>query len=334
MRSFLLSLLIIITTSNVFSQTGTWTAVATAAPHASGGGMLLLSDGTVLVKSSSGGGSYGNIYDRLTPNASGSYVNGTWSSIAPMISTRLYYSSQVLKDGRVYVAGGDYATGGASGEVYNPLTNTWTAAPSPGATLSDANSEILEDGRVLQALVSGQLTGTKIYDPVANTYSTGPTTHGIHNESAWVKLPDNSILYVDRLSTTSERYIPATNTWITDANVPVQLYDPYGDETGGALLLPDGRALFLGSSGHNAYYTPSGSTANGTWTAGPDFPNAQGTPDAPAAMMVNGKVLCNASPVPTAGNHFPSPTTFYEFDPGTNVFTSIPAPAGGSTLNQ
>ncbi|HYK47337.1 MAG TPA: T9SS type A sorting domain-containing protein, partial [Parafilimonas sp.] len=119
-----------------------------------------------------------------------------------------------------------------------------------------------------------------------------------------------------------------------DAMVPVQLYDPYGDETGGALLLPDGRALFLGSSGHNAYYTPSGSTAPGTWSAAPDFPNAQGTPDAPAAMMVNGKVLCNASPIPTSGNHFPSPTTFYEFDPATNSFTAIPAPGGGSTLNQ
>src|ERR1041385_673632 len=136
MRSFLLSLLIIITTSNVFSQTGTWTAVATAAPHASGGGMLLLSDGTVLVKSSSGGGSYGNIYDRLTPNASGSYVNGTWSSIAPMISTRLYYSSQVLKDGRVYVAGGEYGTGGAYAEVYDPITDEWTATPNIGIYIS------------------------------------------------------------------------------------------------------------------------------------------------------------------------------------------------------
>ena len=148
MKSLLpFSLLCLIAVAS-FSQTGTWTAVSTLAPHPSGGGMLLLSDGTVLVKSSSGGGSYGNTYDRLTPNSSGSYVNGTWSSIAPMINTRLYYSSQVLKDGRVYVAGGEYGTVGASGEVYNPLTNTWTAAPAPGATLSDANSEILEDGRI------------------------------------------------------------------------------------------------------------------------------------------------------------------------------------------
>ena len=173
------------------------------------------------------------------------------------------------------MAGGEYGTGGSLGEVYDPLTNTWTNAPAPGSVLSDANSEILEDGRVLQALVAGSLTGTKIYNPTTNTYSNGPTALGIHNESAWIKLPDNSILYVNRLSTSSERYIPATNTWIADATVPVQLYDAFGDETGGALLLPDGRALFLGSAGHNAYYTPSGTTAPGTWAAAPDFPNSQ-----------------------------------------------------------
>ena len=46
-------------------------------------------------------------------------------------------------------------------------------------------------------------------------------------------------------------------------------------------------------------------------------------PDAPVAMMVNGKVLLSVSPKPTSSNHFPTPTTFYEFDPATNVFTSL-----------
>jgi len=315
------------------AQVGTWTALTNAAPHSSGGGLLLLSDGTVLAKSTSGGSSNGNVYDKLTPNANGSYVNGTWSSIAAMNNTRLYYSSQVLMDGRVYVAGGEYGTGGSAGETYNPLTNVWTNCPSPGATISDANSEILPDGRVLQALVQGSLTGTDIYNPVTNTYSSGPTAQGIHNESAWVKLPDNSILYVNRQSTSSERYIPSQNQWITDATVPVSLYDQFGLETGAGLLLPDGRAFFLGATGHTAYYTPSGTTSNGAWAAGPDIPNGGGTPDAPAAMMVNGKILCNASPVPTSGNHFPTPTTFYEFDYTTNSFTAINAPGGGSSLN-
>src|SRR5690349_13087285 len=114
--------------------TGTWIPLANLAPIYNLGGMLLLSDGTVLCKSgdgSGGSGVWGTIYDRLTPDSSGSYVNGTWSSIAPMINDRLYYSSQILKDGRVYIAGGEYGSGYTHGEVYDPLSNTWTLTPDP-----------------------------------------------------------------------------------------------------------------------------------------------------------------------------------------------------------
>lgn len=317
----------------LITQLGTWSAVNTVAPHPNGGVMLLMSDGTVICKSTAGGASYGNIFDKLTPDVNGSYANGTWTSIAPMINTRLYFSSQILRDGRVYVAGGEYGTGLAAGEVYNPLTNTWTLTPAPGANVSDANSEMLPDGRVLQALVAGSLTSTLIYNPITNTYINGPTALGIHNESAWVKLPDNSILYVNRLATSSERYIPATNTWVNDGTVPVSLYDAFGLETGGAVILPDGRAFFIGSTGHTALYTPTGTTSPGTWVAGPDLPNLQGAPDAPMAMMVNGKVLCAVSPLPTSANHFPPPTSFYEYDYITNTFTQLNAPGGGSTIN-
>jgi hypothetical protein len=306
---------------------GTWTPLVRTAPGPVGL-MMLLSDGTVVAMNSS----TSNACYRLTPDSSGSYVNGTWTTIAPMISTRLYYSSQVLKDGRVFVAGGEYGTGKTLGETYNPLTNAWTATPAPGHTFSDSNSEILPDGRVLVALVEGTLRDTILYDPVANAWTPGPSSLGIHNESAWVKLPDDSVLMVDRNTRNSERYIPSLNQWVADGTVPVDLYDPYGLEKGAGLLLPNGKAFFLGSLGHTAIYTPSGSTAPGTWIAGADIPNSSGTPDAPAAMMVNGKILCAVSPLPTSANHFPAPTTFYEYDYVTDSFASVPTPTGG-TLN-
>ena len=108
---------------------GTWTALTTSAPHYNEGEMILLTDGTVLCKTSSGGTSYGTMWDRLTPDAHGSYIHGTWTTIAAMANERLYFSTQVLNDGRLYVAGGEYGAGGDKGEVYNPLTNTWTACP-------------------------------------------------------------------------------------------------------------------------------------------------------------------------------------------------------------
>jgi len=250
-----------------------------------------------------------------------------------MNDTRLYYSSQVLMDGRVYVAGGEYGTGGSSAEVYDPLTGEWTSAPFTGIFMSDANSEILPDGRVLQAQVGAAGSkGVIIYNPSTNNWNFAPASLGSHNESAWVKLPDQTILFVDVLTTNSERYFPDLNQWVQDSNVPVELYDPTY-EMGGALLLPDGRAFFLGGPGTTAYYTPSGSGNPGTWEEGPEIPDGLGTPDAAAAMMVNGKILCAFAPQ-NGPNYFAPPTSYYEFDYLANTFTQIDAPDGGTTSNE
>src|ERR1051326_2032524 len=94
---------------SVCAQQGTWTQVTTLAPNQCGGEMMLLSDGTVMCKTFAGGGDgTGNIWQKLAPNSSGSYVNGPWSNMPAMSYTRLYLSSQIMKDGRVYVAGGEY----------------------------------------------------------------------------------------------------------------------------------------------------------------------------------------------------------------------------------
>src|ERR1039458_3045806 len=113
---------------------GTWTALAHAAP-ATVQLMLLLSDGTVMC--SDGGGS---TWHRLTPDIHGSYINGTWSTLASMHDTRLYFSSDVVPDGRVVVAGGEYGTGGSTAEVYDPLSNTWTRTPVSGQDFVDSIS--------------------------------------------------------------------------------------------------------------------------------------------------------------------------------------------------
>ena len=57
-------------------------------------------------------------------------------------------------------------------------------------------------------------------------------------------------------------------------------------------MLPDGRAFFLGATGHTALYKPSGTMNMGSWVIGPDIPDGHAADDAPAAMMANGKILC------------------------------------------
>src|SRR5208337_1707318 len=87
---------------------GNWTPLTNQAPD-NIDNLLLLSDGTVMAASGEpGAGGIGNAWYRLTPDVNGSYLNGTWSTLAPMNYARLYYSSQVLRDGRVLVAGGEY----------------------------------------------------------------------------------------------------------------------------------------------------------------------------------------------------------------------------------
>jgi hypothetical protein len=317
------------------ARAGTWTPIAHAAPGPVDR-MMLLSDGTVLATNG------GSAWFRLTPDIHGSDVHGTWTTLASSNFTRLYYPSQVLRDGRVFVAGGEYGTGGPHAEVYDPLTNAWTVVDPPASLWNvssdnfyDCNSEILPDGQVLIMPVFPHSPGAALrYNPATNTWSSGGhLAHGtFQDEASWVKLADDSILTIDPFGTLSERYIPATNTWINDGVVPVSLYDPYGSEIGAALLLANGRAFFLGATGHTALYTPTGTTSPGTWAAGPDIPGGQGTPDAPAAMMVTGNILCIVSPAPTSGDHFPAPIAFYEFDPIASAYNPVIDPTGGTLL--
>lgn len=323
---------------------GTWTRLAHDPPAAINL-MLLLPDGTVIACNQNGS-TIGKAWYKLTPDSQGSYINGTWTTLASMHDTRLYFQSQVLKDGRVYVSGGEYGTGGPKAEIYDPLTNVWTQLTIPSSLWNpstddfyDCNSEILPDGSVLLMPVFPHTPGRAIkYNPATNTWSSGGTLfRGTwQDEATWSKLPDDTIITLDPFGSNtygnspSERYNPATNTWINDAVSPVNLYDAFGFEIGGSLLLPNGKVFFLGSNGNTAIYTPSGTTSPGAWVAGPVIPGNHGVPDGPCAMMVNGKILCAVSPVPTSGNHFPTPTTFYEYDYVANSFTSVGAPVGSS----
>jgi hypothetical protein len=75
---------------------------------------------------------------KLTPDDRGSYINGTWTTLASEPIARLYFASQIMPDGRLFVAGGEYSGPGLlpnwsnTGEIYDPLANTWTPiAPYP-----------------------------------------------------------------------------------------------------------------------------------------------------------------------------------------------------------
>ncbi len=312
------------------AQTGTWTAVHDTAPHYNLGGCLLMVDGSVICHNDQGD-AYGSGWDRLTPDASGSYVNGKWDTIPSMKYGRLFFSTQVLPNGNVYVAGGEYGAGDTAGEVYNFATQTWKPCGGipAGWNIYDGNSELLYNGNVLEGPQIGNFPSYDclLYNPTTNAYSVAPTAFYNHDEASWLKLRDSSVLFVGIGSRNSNRYIPKYNKWVDDGIVPGDLYDPFGYEAGPAFLLPNGKALFTGATGFNALYTPSGDTTPGTWSVADSFPiingHCMGTPDASGAMMVNGHILLSVSPIGVSNNEFLAPAYFVEYDYTTDKFTQV-----------
>ncbi len=305
---------------------GTWTALANAAPGAVGT-MELLPNGDVIAPTDGDGA--GDDWAILTPSSTGSYVNGTWSVAAKANSTRLFDSSDVLQNGGLFVAGGEYGNGYYTGEVYNPLTNVWTPAPAQSNGFDDSLSGLIANGDVLITPVAPTRGGyTLLFNPNTNSWVTGPklVSGNSADEQSWVKLADGSILTVGAVASgqtgsSSERYIPATNTWIADATLPVNETDSLG-EYGAGTLLPNGDAFFIGASGNSAIYTPSGTTAPGTWVAGPNIPNSLGQDDASAAMLRDGTFLITASPA----DGYNGPTSLFLYNPTTNAYTALAGP--------
>src|SRR5439155_1028589 len=203
--------------------------------HQSPGGANLafqLTDGTVMCQANSSQNWY-----KLTPDDTGSYVNGTWTQVASLQAGYVPddFASAVLADGRVVITGGEYNNGQFTltnlGAIYDPIANTWTPLAAPPGW--DLNGEfcyfppgevgpgiLLADGRVF-------CTGS---------YSTNGPGH-------------------------TALYTPSTATWAVGPDFP------NGDNAGDSfsVLLPNGNALVEGVTG--TLYEFDGTNLNPTLTA-------------------------------------------------------------------
>src|SRR5258706_3536336 len=209
--------------------------------------MLLLTDGTVMCQEQGG-----LRWKKLTPDAQGGYIHGTWSDLAPMHHTRRYYASAVLQDGRVFVSGGEYSDAGGwtnKTEIYDPVSDTWTeiAPPTGWAGVGDAPCAVLPDGRVL--LGSYNTTKTAIYDPTTNSWTAGPNKGSSSSEESWVLLPDDTVITVRcDASRKADKYVGASSSWVNGGKLPLSVIQGASSEIGAGVLLNDGRAVFAGAN--------------------------------------------------------------------------------------
>ena len=308
----------------------TWTPLNNQ-PGADVGVMLQLRDGRILVHEEQSGNSRN--WHILTPDASGSYLNGTWSSGGQLQTgySPWFFGSQVLLDGKtIVIEGGEYNSGssvwttiGSIGTISgNTISWVKNNPPSGWSTLGDAESVILADGTYMQsnccsaqnALFGGPNTWT----------ATGSVKQNSNDESAFTMLSNDQVLTVDTKTSTcggsqgSELYSQLTGAWTCGPNTPVKLYNSNDEELGAAILMYNNKVIQFGG---NVVATAIYDVAGNTWTAGPTPANRLDQADGPASLEPNGKVLAMLSP-----GLFQGGCQMVEYDPIANTLTNTANP--------
>jgi hypothetical protein len=292
-----------------------------------------MTDGTVLAQSGAE-----NTWYKLTPDNTGSYINGTWSQAAtlPPGYQPLYFASGVLADGRLVITGGEYNQNNFAfsnlGAVYDPVNDDWTVlkAPKGWKNIGDSPSVVLPDGRFM--------VGDKFFNKVAaldpktlkwtELESKGKNEKWFAEEG-WTLMPTGDVLTWDvKDNPLSEMYHTTSGKWANLGSTGQNLQGPclvcdcievppknfcyYSPgETGPGILRPDGTVFATGamhegeSAAHTAIYTPGSG-----WSAGPDWPDGDQASDSAAALLPDGNVLALGSS-----------DDLYEFD-GTNFTRS------------
>lgn len=289
-------------------------------------------------------------------------ATGGWSSVASMSQSRAAHTATTLDDGRVLVAGGyappippsDSVTPLTSTEIYNPVTNTWSAAAPIAHARYDASAIKLNDGRVL-LLGGGSVSETEIYDPITNAWTDVGAPAGVTTVSGATLMTDGNVFVV---GTALEAFVyvpkvaifhPGTNSWaggptFPTVGVPTILPDGSVLVTGGTFdnaalfvppatvdstpemgqgkfyttttVLPDSRVLIAGYTGPSYLYVPSTKT----------FEPVAGIPDSrfwhTANQLPSGLVLiAGGMSVAPCCNPLPTFDSTYTFDRNTGTFT-------------
>jgi hypothetical protein len=318
------------------------------------GTMLLASDGTVLVHDEPETGATSAWY-RLTPDAKGNYVDGTWSKIAAMPSgyAPLYFASAILPDGRMIVEGGEYNGSNPNGvwtnlgAIYNPVTNSWrrVAPPAGWANIGDAQSNVLANGTFMLAQACQNCTsknGTlSTADALFNatglswTALSGQGKNDPNDEEPWTLLPSGQLLTTDTwLTPTTELFTPTSLTWGFDGNTVTSPVNSPQVEVGPQVEMPGGNTFVVGAgtaselppepcNTHKPAATALYDFAAGHWVKGPAIPTIGGlqydSADGPGSVLPDGNVLFDVSPCA-----FDTPIAFLLYNAGSNTLSPVP----------
>jgi len=153
-----------------------------------------------------------------------------------LIAGRIAHTATLLADGRVLFVGGTDVNGTVldTAEVFDPVTETISAAPRMSVPRTMNTATLLADGRVfvaggtslfdaldiLGSLAAGQAT-SEIYDPVTNSWASGPSLPKSRAVHAASLLQDGRVLITGGLEVVTILGLP-----IPSITAECRFYDP------------------------------------------------------------------------------------------------------------
>lgn len=304
------------------------------------GFLALLTDGSLLINEVNS-----KKWWKLTPDATGSYLAGTYSAIADSNHWQFGLAPCVQADGTLLLAGGEFS-GNVNGvnsdpaskytQRYDPATNTWSGdlgAPTGWAAISDASCSLLPDNRffigyVQQVIGSGNDYAVLEGNTWTVLYAPGPAV--VSDEGVIGLLQDGTLLCVPATGAPATfKWVPSTSTWVSAGNSPAIVG---GAEVGPMVVLPDGRALISNSNqtGSSSLYTQGAlPTDPGSWASaanmGVDGSGASWwQDDLPSVLLPSGQVLARVKST--------TPSIAYLlYDPTGDTWTPTVTPGNDNT---
>ncbi|HRI72594.1 MAG TPA: kelch repeat-containing protein, partial [Polyangium sp.] len=202
-------------------------------------------------------------YDGTNMLATAQVFNGatnTWAAAPNMVAARGVATAVALANGKVLVAGGLTGTNGSfmivpTAELYDPATNTWSAAGTLATPRYYATMRLLPNGLVMLAGGSGPAGPTnaaEVYDPATNSWiGVVPRGTAALNLNSIVLGTGRFLAFggedAATVYATSDLYNPMTGQWASAGNM-----NSVRSEIGVALLQGGDALVVNGATDINA----------------------------------------------------------------------------------
>lgn len=220
-------------------------------------------------------------------------VPGVFTIAGPMVRARVSHTATLLPNGKVLLAGGEPSDVTpaflASAELYDPVSNTFTATGSMSTERLWQTATLLADGRVLIAggrpFTSNEVATAEIYDPATGRFTATGSMNVPRAGHAAARLLDGRVLIAGGINTSgssAELFDPATGTFSTTGSITQTR------SFGQAEVLADGRVFIINGGGNRGdLYHP----ASGTFAATSPAPLDTPWSGVATARLADGRVL-------------------------------------------